>query len=214
MAVELPLFPLGTVLFPHMRLPLHIFEERYRRMVQDCETAGGGFGVVAIREGHEVGAGAVPFNVGTLARVREREPLTDGRSNLMVVGASRFRVRHFVTTHPYLVGSVEYLEDSQDPPAILSALADQLRVRVRAYAGSRAVRGYTREALELSDDPELLAYLVAASLRVDVPHRQRLLELDSAAERLRACIAVLRHEESLMKHLLVAGDRAPSNSLN
>src|SRR5947209_19069395 len=92
MAVEIPVFPLGVVLFPHMPLGLHIFEERYRQMMRDCHEAGTSFGVVAIREGREVGEGALPYEVGTLAQIRESEKLPDGRYNLRVEGASRFRV--------------------------------------------------------------------------------------------------------------------------
>ena len=79
MAVEIPLFPLGVVLFPHMPLPLHIFEERYRQMMRDCEEQGTGFGIVAIREGVEVQGPATPHPVGTLAQMRKVERLDDGR---------------------------------------------------------------------------------------------------------------------------------------
>src|SRR5205807_7742066 len=116
MAVELPLFPLGTVLFPHMPLPLHVFEERYRQMLRDCDKAGTSFGVVAIREGHEIGSGAVPYRVGTLARVRRRKQLPDSRSTMLVVGASRFHVDAFSQDRPYLVGTIHYLEDRASSP--------------------------------------------------------------------------------------------------
>ena len=67
MAIEVPLFPLGAVLFPHMRMSLHIFEARYRAMIRDCRAASTTFGIVAIRTGFEVGRGAIPYEVGTLA---------------------------------------------------------------------------------------------------------------------------------------------------
>src|SRR5258708_18104478 len=108
MAVAIPLFPLGVVLFPHMPLRLHIFEERYRQMMRDCEERGTGFGVVAIRAGTEVGPVAQPHDVGTLAQLRHVEQLADGRYNLLVVGASRYRIGRISTARPYLVGEVEY----------------------------------------------------------------------------------------------------------
>src|SRR5579884_1300126 len=115
MGVEIPLFELGVVLFPHMPLPLHVFEERYRAMLRHCEEEGVGFGVVAIREGVEVGGGAVAHDVGTLAQIRRVEKLEDGRANLLVTGATRFRLVRRVTTHPFPAGEVEYLEESRGP---------------------------------------------------------------------------------------------------
>src|SRR5487761_338001 len=87
MPVRLPLFPLNTVLFPHMPAGLHVFEDRYREMIRDCREQGTSFGVVGIREGLEVGAGALTFGVGTLAQIRELDALDDGGFNLIVAGA-------------------------------------------------------------------------------------------------------------------------------
>ena len=106
MAIEIPLFPLGSVLFPHMPMSLHIFEERYRAMMRDCQAASTTFGIIAIREGREAGTTAVPYEVGTLAQIDEVEELPDGRYNLVVVGASRFRVDSLSRHRPYLVGAV------------------------------------------------------------------------------------------------------------
>jgi uncharacterized protein len=201
MAIELPLFPLNAVLFPHMPLALHIFEDRYRAMMRDCIDAGTTFGVLAIREGLEVGAPAVPYEVGTLAQLREVTELDDGRYNLVVVGASRFRVDRSTHGKPYLTGEVTYLEDAE------AGGAAQLVERV-----SRAFRGYVarlRESsgdppleIELPDEPELMSYLVAAALQVSIPERQTLLELDSARARLDACAKLLRREMVLLDHML------------
>src|ERR1700758_251605 len=101
MGVEIPLFPLSVVLFAH--LPLHIFEERYRQMMRDCEEEGTSFGVVAIREGVEAMGPATPHPVGTLAQLRKVERLDDGRYILLVVGAARFRILGLSPLKPYLV---------------------------------------------------------------------------------------------------------------
>ena len=77
----LPLFPLNAVLFPHMALPLHIFEPRYRQMIGDCLEEGHSFGVVAIREGTETGP-ATPYEVGTLAKIVRIDRLDEGRGGL------------------------------------------------------------------------------------------------------------------------------------
>jgi Lon protease-like protein len=206
MPIELPLFPLGTVLFPHMPMALHIFEERYRQMMRECRNAGITFGVVAIREGVEVGGAAVPYQVGTLAQLRDIEELPDGRYNLLVVGASRFHVDSLSRRRPYLVGAIHYLEDALDAGDDPAELAERVRPAFRAYA--LTLRGDTggADAGELPEDPELLSYLVAASLQVETARRQALLEVDGTAARLRGCLSVLRRETALLERML-ASDR-------
>jgi len=221
MAVELPLFTLGTVLFPHMPLGLHIFEERYRTMLRDCEESGTTFGVIAIREGTEVGRTAVPYDVGTLAMIRDKEQLDDGRYNLVVVGASRFRVDSLTYDRAYLVGSAHYLEDA--PPS----LDDGQWAAPRASLVESVISAFTRylatlaelsepdaQDIELPDDPELLAYIVSAALRVEVSRRQELLELDSTDARLRGCLTLLRRETSLLDRMLQRRDLVATVSPN
>src|SRR5258708_19268239 len=91
---SIPLFPLQTVLFPRMPLPLRVFEERYKRMISRCLKEERPFGVVLIKEGTEVGGAAVPEGVGTIARIHAIEPLEDGCYNLFTEGASRFPIRY------------------------------------------------------------------------------------------------------------------------
>src|SRR5579864_6473610 len=136
MTVQLPLFPLSTVLFPHMPLALHVFEERYRTMMRDCREQGITFGVLAIREGLEVGGGAVPYRVGTLAQLRDVEELPDGRYNLLVVGASRFHVESFSRERPYLTGEVRYLEDDALIPDDAALLAPRVRAAFQGYVAA------------------------------------------------------------------------------
>src|SRR5919206_5035298 len=104
---ELPLFPLHVVLFPGMRLPLHIFEDRYKLMIGTCMVTDETFGVALIRSGQEVGGPAEVFRVGTTARIASMERLPQGRMNLVVVGGERFRIVERLQTQPYLLGSVE-----------------------------------------------------------------------------------------------------------
>jgi Lon protease-like protein len=216
MAVELALFPLNTVLFPHMPLGLHIFEERYRAMMRDCRDRGTTFGVLAIREGAEVGGRALPYTVGTLAQLRDVEELPDGRYNLLVVGASRFHVDSFVFDRPYLVGAVRYLQDSAVAPDDTEILAGRVRVAFQNYVTSMAhVAGKETSDVALPDDPELLAYLVAGALEVEIARKQQLLEHDSTSERLRGCLEVLRREAVLVERLSTRRQaRRPSVSLN
>lgn len=215
MAVELPLFPLGTVLFPHMPLALHIFEERYRKMMHDCREAGTSFGVIAIREGREVGPRAVPWSVGTLAQIRDVETLPDGRYNLVVVGASRFRVDAFSRSRPYLCGTIHYLQDGAASPDDAASLARTLTSQFRRYVEAMRPGGEAIDAeIELPEEPELLSYLVSAAVKVDVARRQELLEMDRTEDRLRACIALLRREQTFLDQMLTPRERAGSVSLN
>src|SRR5271168_1154222 len=108
MAELLPLFPLGTVLYPGMILPLHIFEERYRQLVQDLLELPEPrrFGVIAIRKGRETGIDGVQslYEVGCTATLRQVERLEDGGFNLVTVGTERFRLNGLDQALPYLRG--------------------------------------------------------------------------------------------------------------
>jgi Lon protease-like protein len=205
--IELPLFPLGAVLFPHMPMAIHVFEDRYREMMRECRRAGTTFGVVAIREGVEVGGSAVPYGVGTLAVQREVEELPDGRFNLLVVGASRFRIDSLSRQRPYIVATIRYLEDAPGAPDDTARLAEQVRAAFAVYAralrgeGDAEADGGAAEA-ELPDEPELLSYLVAASLHVEVARRQALLEMDGTTARLSGCLEILRREAVLLERML------------
>lgn len=216
MAVEVPLFPLGSVLFPHMPMSLHIFEERYRTMMRDCRAASTTFGIVAIRAGHEVGGRAVPYGVGTLAQLDEIEELPDGGYNLVVVGASRFHIDSLSHRRPYLVGTVHYLQDIPSPADATERLATAVAAAFRNYATQ--LRGVGQEdplELGLPSDPELLSYLVAAAMQVETAQRQRLLEIDGTAERLAACLRLLRREAALLDRMLVRPkDHAGTSALN
>jgi len=139
--VEIPLFPLHTVLAPGIALPLHIFEERYRLMVRRCLEASVPFGVVLIRQGREVagpdGEGAMELSIagiGTFAEIREASRYPDGRYDILTVGAGRFAVRDIVSDRePYLVGVVDPVEDEAGDPAVEDALAQRVSRRFVDY---------------------------------------------------------------------------------
>lgn len=207
MAVRIPLFPLGTVLFPHMPLSLRIFEERYRAMMRDIDTDGSTFGVIAIREGVEAFGPAIPHRVGTLAHLRQVERRPDGGYDLLVVGASRFVVQSTRTDRPYLVGDVEYLSDEPGPHDVLDRLAPRVARAFGEYARRLSILARRQDHLpDLPDDPELLGYLVSAALRVERTRKQELLEAPNAAERLAACLQLLRRELTLLDRMLARKD--------
>lgn len=111
--MDLRLFPLNAVLFPNMRLPLHIFEERYKVMIRECIEEDAPFGVVLVKSGEEVNSTATPHDIGTTARIIQVEYLDDGRMNIFTMGEQRFRIVAINTTQPYLRGEVAIIE--QEP---------------------------------------------------------------------------------------------------
>ena len=193
---RLPLFPLGTVLFPGVLLPLHVFEERYRRLVQDLLVAPHeerAFGVVAIREGREVGVDGVTalHAVGCVARLHRAEPYPDGRFDIVTTGSGRFRLDRLDDSRAYLQGEVTLLDEPDGPRA------DRLAADVRlAWADYRAALGSGDD--EDADGARALSYLVAAGTVLDLTEKQRLLEADDTATRLRAELALLRRETALL----------------
>jgi len=201
--VRIPLFPLQVILFPHMPLGLHIFEPRYKAMLRDCRESGTSFGVVAIRSGCEVGAAADPHGVGTLASIERVERLEDGGYQLLVVGTSRFRIRHTHTHRPYLMGEIEYLAEAPAGDPALDRLCADVAGSFRRY--TRALRGLVERpepALDLPRDPEVLSYLVAATLAVDLGRKQELLETEAVSDRLRRELQLMRREQSFLDQQL------------
>jgi Lon protease-like protein len=162
--MELPLFPLHTVLCPGVALPLHIFEPRYRSLVARCLDDGGPFGIVLIRDGREVGGGPTSIaTVGTVAEIREAGKFGDGRYELLVVGVRRFRIESVtVGREPYLIGQVEELDDVVGDPVVARELVDRVTQRfVRYLALLQPVEGEDADEidvqveLEIDDEPGL-----------------------------------------------------------
>ena len=202
MAHWLPLFPLNTVLFPHLPLPLHVFEDRYRVMISDCLEAGHSFGVVAIREGLETGP-ALPYDIGTLAKIVRIDRMGEGRMNLLVSGASRFRIVETATDRPYLRARIEILPEAGDEAAGIGELTDAAATAFRQYSNLlRELVNEKPEAFEPPMDPELLSYLVAGTLTLQLPQKQALLQYSRTDERLRAEVALLRRELTLLREML------------
>jgi hypothetical protein len=189
---ELPLFPLNTVLFPGMRLPLHIFEERYKLMIGTCMVTDQTFGVTLIRSGLEVGGPAEVHGMGTTARIVTLDRLPEGRMNLVAVGVDRFRILERIDDQPYARGRVELVPDHELP--VPADLAARVAARFVRYLVGKGVPADRASGLRLPDDPLAISYLVAATLKASSRQRQQLLECDSAASRLRRELAILEWE--------------------
>jgi uncharacterized protein len=180
----LPMFPLGTVLFPSAVLPLHVFEPRYRAMVRDCLAGERELGVVLIERGSEVGGGDVRSDVGTVAHIVRADELPDGRWALVTVGARRLRVERWLPDDPYPVAEVVDWPDPA-PGSDHAARAEGAVARLRHVLGLAAEAGdpAASATVELSDDP-VLAVLQAAALAPLGPlDRQRLLAAPTPDDR-------------------------------
>jgi Lon protease-like protein len=132
---QIPLFPLRSVLCPGVALPLHIFEERYRLMISRCIERGEPFGVVLLKDGHEVGppSGHIAA-VGTTAAIRRAGSYPDGRLEILTVGEQRFRLEHIdSTSEPYLLGDVSFLEEATGPDQEARRQAERVGERFIEY---------------------------------------------------------------------------------
>lgn len=209
---NLALFPLNTVLFPGMPLQLHIFEERYKQMINRCIQQGQPFGVVLIRKGVEAhGPLAEPYATGTLARISQVQKLSQGRMNILSVGAERFRVVEFdYTSRPYLVGSVE-LFPLQDQERVLPPAGAQLRTLLTEYLENLArLSDIVFDAGQIPVSPVELSYLAAIALQIPESNKQEILEVASAPELVEFLQARLRRELAL---LAVLAEKRKKNAI-
>jgi Lon protease-like protein len=202
--VDLPLFPLDTVLFPGMALPLHIFEPRYKEMIGQCLETGQPFGVVLIRRGQEAGAPLPqPYGVGCTAKIIQVDPLDDGNLNILVLGRDRFRILSLEREpHPYLTAQVERLTYTNLRPEEILSRTRRLAPWVRRYAEILAeIDGVDFDPSTLPHAPLPLALTAAALLQISSWEKQPLLEEDSAAL-LEALLQLYRREVTLAVAML------------
>jgi len=206
MTQTLPLFPLGTVLYPGLLLPLHVFEDRYRQLVRDLRAGPEPrrFGVIAIREGRETGVDGVSalYEIGCTATVRRVTERDDGRFDLVTIGTDRFRLAAIDRSLPYLQGEVEILAEETGDPGAAARAVDAVQRAFLGYIEALTARGMTQVSIqELPDDPIPLSYLVAASIIADLPDRQALLAEPDALARLAAERALLVRETAMLRSL-------------
>ncbi|MGH7629866.1 MAG: LON peptidase substrate-binding domain-containing protein [Gemmatimonadales bacterium] len=196
---RLPLFPLNVVLFPGTALPLHIFEPRYRQMLADCLAGPRRFGITPAGTASE---SPDPGMTGCVAEVKANEQLPDGRSNVLVMGGTRFVLRDvYAAPEPYYVGLVdEFEEDGATLPAA-AALRD-LRERFSEYFRVlRLLNDTEPEEPSLPDAPLALSFAVSAAVECDPATKQALLVTRSTRERV---TLLLRMLPGLTAHLETA----------
>ena len=207
----LPLFPLNTVLVPGLVLPLHIFELRYRELVEELlanpDEDAREFGIVAVRDGRDVDRDGILalYPVGTSVVLRQAERLPDGRFDIVTTGRRRFRISSIDTAASLIRGEVDFLDDVTDPGDAI--LAEQVALRFAAYRLALSGRVVDEDELaidvveELPDDPVVLSYLVTAAMVLPAQERQDLLAADTTALRLTAERALLWRETGLISAL-------------
>jgi Lon protease-like protein len=208
MAKPMPMFPLGTVLFPHAMLPLHLFEERYRALAETCLRGDGRFGVVLIERGFEVGGGDQRFGVGTVARIVEAAQTPDGRYLLATVGTDRFRVRKWLDDDPFPRAEVDVIGEPKRVADGAGARRDdvqRLLSRVLAMSAELGDRAAPVGAAELDGDPVRASFEAAARAPIGSLDAQRLLEVDDPAERFARLEALLTDTAEVLELRLAGG---------
>ncbi|MFD8935698.1 MULTISPECIES: LON peptidase substrate-binding domain-containing protein [unclassified Streptomyces] len=227
--VRLPLFPLNSVLFPGLVVPLNVFEERYRALMRDLlktpDDEPRRFVIVAIRDGHEVapsapglpdptalpergpaaGFGDDPLKAfhgtGCIADAATLRERPDGGFEVLATGTTRVRLHSVDASGPYLTAEVEEL--AEEPGDEAGALAEGVLRAFRAY--QKRLAGARERSLatngELPDEPSVVSYLVAAAMVLDTPTKQRLLQAPDTASRLRDELRLLRGETAIIRTL-------------
>jgi Lon protease-like protein len=205
-AKVIPLFPLSHVLLPGMPLPLHIFEQRYRDLIDDIADlpTGPAFGVIALRSGteavtpHTTSEGPDVEPVGTLAEILEIERADDGTSDLLSVGSRRFRVVALLPEgKPYLRAEIEYLDEADGE--LTNAQAVRARELMDVYDSMLMRIAGRGTGAELPDDANQLSYQLAARLPLPPGEKQALLNDPTTAERLVRLGRLLRREIALLQ---------------
>ncbi len=216
--IDLPLFPLNTVLFPGIPFQLHIFEERYKKMISGCMDSAEPFGVVLIRSGLEaLGPLAETYSVGCTAQIVQVEKLPGGRLNIATVGQERFRIHNLTYDQPFLVGQVELSPFRLDPLDEMGGAADRLRVLVNRYLKVLASTGKVQiETGSLPEDPLELAYLAAYIVQAPPHQKQALLAMEQALAFIKGLTDLYPRELALLNAIVAqeSGDGPPQFFLN
>ena len=214
--MELPLFPLNTVLFPGTPITLHIFEPRYLELMELCEQTQQPFGVVLIQEGQEaLGPLATPHPIGCTAEIARVERLPDGRMNILAVGVERFEIHQLdYDKESYLVGQVELLPLVDPDPARIDRAGQRLRPWVERYLAvlGRVAEDASFDPMRLPHDPLALGYLAAALVQIPTDQKQTLLAANEPVDLLANIRTIYRREVALL-NAIIARDSIETQGL-
>ncbi len=200
---ELPLFPLNTVLFPHMNLPLRIFEPRYRQMLSYSMEHDQTFGIVLIKMGSEVGELATPYEIGTIARIVNSDTMEDGTIGVITVGDRRFQIESILQERPFPMARIFY--PNEDATPIDDAEFQEIRTLGRKCLNHlMALNHQWSRDVDLPNDQEKFSYILPTRLQqLDNRIRQILLESPTLATRLGDERTILEEEEKKLHDLLL-----------
>ncbi len=203
----MPLFPLNTVLFPGMPLPLHIFEERYKKMIQLCLDEDVPFGVALIRHGSEaLGPLAEPHFIGCTARITDVQNLAEGRMNITTLGEHRFRILSLDYDSIYLTGEVELYPISAEKSDQLLPASRRLAPKVRQYMHLlNEIDDIELDPDNLPEDPLELAHLGAILLQMPPEKKQELLISATALDMLDAANKIFDREIAFLRAIIDHG---------
>ena len=199
----LPMFPLGSVLFPHAYLPLRIFELRYRTMIEDVTATVGAreFGVVLIERGTETGGGDVRFATGTVARILDARPLPDGTWAVTAAGMRRVAIDGWLPDDPYPLARAADWPDSDEPDG--DAVARTIsRLRSLLARSSEAGDQVAPSTIELADDPSIALWQACAVVPVSPLDDLALLRAPTAAARLALLDELIADADMVVSHRL------------
>lgn len=183
---RLPIFPLPVVLMPTMVLPLHIFEPRYRQMLDDCLKGTRLFGLTYHPQS-AVGMIVVPVvgSIGCAADIISVVPLPDGRSNILTVGVCRYRTLEYVAQEPYLMARVEFFEDKKEDRDIRDEEIEEISsLYLRFLEALRILRDAPRSRYVLPTDPELLSFAIASEVLTEPEEQLEVLQMEDTEQRL------------------------------
>lgn len=198
--MELPLFPLNTVLFPGMPLNLHIFEDRYKLMINECIERREPFGVTLIANATaDTSRSAEPHSIGCTAQITQVQPLGGGRMKITAVGRERFQILSVEYSKPYLVGNVELYPLIEDQPTLIQLRVRKLRGHLENYLNILKSSGQLDyQDAKLPTNPTSLAYLAAVLLQTSEAQKQELLSMQELIPLLDELTTVYRREVSLL----------------
>lgn len=202
------MFPLHTVLFPGMVLPLRVFEDRYLLLMQEVLERRRSFGIVLIREGSEVGAPAVPYETGTTAHLVRMSSESPRRLQITVVGGRPFHIEEVLRREPYLLARVTYPEYRLGAAEHVQALAERARAQFERYLEAQCrLADVAPQALPEDLDPELLSYVIASTLQIAPREKQELLEETTTEGRLMRQLSLLQRECHILEYFVALKER-------
>ena len=197
---DLSLFPLNTVLFPGMQLKLHIFEERYKKMINVCIEEQKPFGVVLIKDGIEaLGTMATPHDIGCTAQITDVQRLPYDRMNIVAMGQQRFRISTITKTNPFLVADVDYFSPAIDHETQSNQYARLLRPLVNEYLDILSqVDEINFNKSQIPHAPRAIAQVASILLQTENEKKQELLSIQRLSVLMRQLVEIYNLETMLL----------------